>query len=170
MNSTALGIFVNSKDKFPIPIACGLCPKLTAVKVASRNANGIRIAAKYIISNSAFDCIPTTNDTTRKINTPPTLKTLLVRTAVFAVSPPLAISLVAQYDTIGLIIIAYITTPLITPHVPNSSIDNCLVTIIVNTKPVITLVKLTMSEINPEYVTLMLSNAYIVILEHIIFS
>ena len=96
MKIIAPGIFVSSKERFPIPIACGLWPKLIADKVVSRNISGIRMEANNITSKSAFDCIPTTNDVAMKINTPPILRNPLVTNAVFAVFTPLAISLVAQ--------------------------------------------------------------------------
>jgi len=43
--------------------------------------------------------------------------------------------------------------PLINPHVPNSSIVNCRVTINVKASPVIILNSLIDNEIKPEYVT-----------------
>lgn len=82
--------------------------------------------------------------------TPPIDNKPLDITAVLADSNPLAISRVAQYDTIGSTIITYVIRPPIRLHAPNSSAERVLVTINVKMIPVITLDKPMAKEINPE--------------------
>ena len=59
---------------------------------------------------------------------------------------------------IGSITITYVVNAPINPHVPNSSGESFLVTINVNIVPVITVEKVMINEINPEYVTLIFDN------------
>jgi len=59
---------------------------------------------------------------------------------------------------IGSITITYVVNAPINPHVPNSSGESLLVTINVNIVPVMTVEKVMINEINPEYVTLIFDN------------
>ena len=62
----------------------------------------------------------------------------------------LAVSLVAQYDIAGSIIVAYIKIPIIRPHVPYSCTVRVLVIIRLNINPVSIVIIPTLNEINPE--------------------
>ncbi len=70
--------------------------------------------------------------------------------AVFPDFSPRAISRTLQNEITGLKIRAYVVNPPIKAQVPNSSCDNCLVTISVNTSPVNILTIPITNEIIPE--------------------